>query len=162
MSVSGRSDSSFSASRFLNSGGVFGIGSDSNVLIGLSDELRQLEYAQRLGERARNVIAETGGTTGRRLLNGALAGGAQAMGIEAGIAEGRPASFFSLDSLDDSAAPWLKDDQALDGFIFANQIRPDCVWANGKKQVEGGRHLKRAAISARFRKAMTALMERSA
>ncbi|WP_152534569.1 formimidoylglutamate deiminase [Martelella sp. AD-3] len=155
-------DGIFPASRFLNSGGVFGIGSDSNVLIGLSDELRQLEYAQRLGERARNVIAETGGTTGRRLLNGALAGGAQAMGIEAGIAEGRPASFFSLDSLDDSAAPWLKDDQALDGFIFANQIRPDCVWANGKKQVEGGRHLKRAAISARFRKAMTALMERSA
>ncbi|WP_432443075.1 formimidoylglutamate deiminase [Martelella lutilitoris] len=152
-------DGIFPASRFLSSGGAFGIGSDSNVLIGLSDELRQLEYAQRLGERARNVIAEPGGTTGRKLFDGALTGGAQAMGIEAGIAEGRPASFFSLD---DSAAPWLKEDQALDGFIFANQIRPDCVWVNGKRQVEGGRHLKRAAISARFRKAMTALMDRSA
>ena len=151
-------DGIFPASRFLASGGAFGVGSDSNVLIGLADELRQLEYAQRLGERARNVIAEPGGTTGRRLFDGALSGGAQAMGIEAGIADGRPASFFSLDN---RAAPWLTEDQSLDGFIFAGQAKPDCVWANGVKQVEGGRHMKRAAIEARFRKAMTALMARS-
>ena len=128
------------------------------MLIGLADELRQLEYAQRLGEQARNVIAEPGGTTGRRLFDGALAGGAQAMGIEAGIAEGLPASFFSLDN---SAAPWLNGDQALDGFIFAGQVKPDCLWANGVKQVEAGRHVRRAAIEARFRKAMAALMARS-
>lgn len=151
-------DGIFPASRFIDAGGAFSVGSDSNVLIGLADELRQLEYAQRLGERARNVIAEPGGTTGRRLFDGALAGGAQAMGIEAGIAEGRPASFFSFDN---SAAPWLVEDQALDGFIFAGQLKPDCVWANGVKQVEGGRHVKRAEIEARFRKAMTALMTRS-
>mgnify|MGYP001289940489 CR=1 FL=1 len=151
-------DGIFPASTFLAAGGAFGVGSDSNVLIGLADELRQLEYAQRLGERARNVIAEPGGATGRRLFEGALAGGAQAMGIEAGISEGRPASFFSLDN---SAAPWLTRDQALDGFIFAGQVKPDCVWSNGIKQVEGGRHVKRAAIDARFRKAMTALMARS-
>ena len=151
-------DGIFPASRFLAAGGAFGVGSDSNVLIGLADELRQLEYAQRLGERARNVIAEPGGTTGRRLFDGALAGGAQAMGIEAGIADGRPASFFSLDN---TAAPWLTEDQALDGFIFAGQVKPDCVWANGVKQVEAGRHVRRAAIEARFRKAMTALMARS-
>ncbi|MGV0911803.1 formimidoylglutamate deiminase [Martelella sp. FOR1707] len=151
-------DGIFPASRFLASGGAFGVGSDSNVLIGLADELRQLEYAQRLGERARNVIAEPGGTTGRRLFDGALAGGAQAMGIEAGIAEGRPASFFSLDN---SAAPWLIRDQSLDGFIFASQVKSDCVWANGVKQVEAGRHVKRTEIETRFRKAMTALMARS-
>ncbi|PRX08175.1 UNVERIFIED_ORG: formimidoylglutamate deiminase [Martelella mediterranea] len=152
-------DGIFPAGRFLEAGGQFGIGSDSNVLIGLADELRQLEYAQRLGTRARNVIAETGGSTGRRLLDGAFAGGAQAMGIEAGIHEGAPASFLSLDN---SAAPWLTEDQALDGFIFAGQVRPDCVWVNGNKQVEDGRHLRRDAITSRFRKAMTALMERSA
>ncbi|AJY44499.1 formimidoylglutamate deiminase [Martelella endophytica] len=151
-------DGIFPASRFLAAGGAFGVGSDSNVLIGLADELRQLEYAQRLGERARNVVAEPGGTTGRYLFDGALSGGAQAMGIEAGIADGRPASFFSLDN---RAAPWLSEDQSLDGFIFAGQVKPDCVWANGVKQVEGGRHMKRAAIEARFRKAMTALMARS-
>ncbi|MGV0818122.1 formimidoylglutamate deiminase [Martelella sp. AMO21009] len=151
-------DGIFPASRFLEAGGAFGVGSDSNVLIGLADELRQLEYAQRLGERARNVIAEPGGTTGRRLFDGALFGGAQAMGIEAGIAEGRPASFFSLDN---SAAPWLTGDQSLDGFIFAGQVKPDCVWVNGVKQVEGGRHVRRAPIEARFRKAMTTLMARS-
>ncbi|WP_180898425.1 formimidoylglutamate deiminase [Martelella soudanensis] len=151
-------DGIFPASRFLDAGGAFGVGSDSNVQIGLSDELRQLEYAQRLGERARNVIASPGGTTGRRLFDGALAGGAQAMGIKAGIAEGLPASFFSLDG---STAPWLAEDQALDGFIFAGQLKPDCVWVNGIKQVEGGRHVKRTAIETRFRKTMTALMARS-
>nr|WP_272213904.1 formimidoylglutamate deiminase [Marinicella sp. W31]MDC2879851.1 formimidoylglutamate deiminase [Marinicella sp. W31] len=67
-------DGIFPAERFLKNGGRFGIGSDSNVLIGLSDELRQLEYAQRLGDRARNVIAEPGGTTGRKLFERALQG----------------------------------------------------------------------------------------
>ena len=151
-------DGIFPASRFLEAGGAFGVGSDSNVLIGLADELRQLEYAQRLGERARNVLASPGDTTGRRLFDGALAGGAQAMGIEAGIAEGKPASFFSLNN---SAALWLTGDQSLDGFIFAGQLKPDCVWANGVKQVEGGRHVKRTEIKTRFRRAMTALMARS-
>ena len=152
-------DGTFPASRFLEAGGRYGIGSDSNVLIGLADELRQLEYAQRLGMRARNVIAETGGSTGRKLFDGALVGGAQAMGIAAGIYEGAPASFLSLDN---SAAPWLREDQALDGFIFAGQVRPACVWVNGRKQVDGGRHVKRDAIETRFRKAMTSLMGRSA
>ena len=44
---------------FLDHGGAFGVGSDSNVLIGVTDELRQLEYSQRLAHRARNVVAGT-------------------------------------------------------------------------------------------------------
>ena len=50
-------DGTFNAPEFIERGGVFGIGSDSNVLIGVSDELRQLEYSQRLALRARNVMA---------------------------------------------------------------------------------------------------------
>ncbi|TCT40257.1 formimidoylglutamate deiminase [Martelella mediterranea] len=151
-------DGIFPASLFLEAGGRFGVGSDSNVLIGLSDELRQLEYAQRLGERARNVIARAGGTTGRRLFDGAVSGGAQAMGIQSGIASDAPASLLSLDN---SAAPWLSNDQALDGFIFAGQVKPDCVWVNGEKQVEGGVHRKREAIQSRFKAAMSGLMART-
>ncbi|TIL62016.1 MAG: formimidoylglutamate deiminase, partial [Mesorhizobium sp.] len=47
-------DGTFTAPLFVEHGGRFGVGSDSNVLIGLPDELRQLEYSQRLAHRARN------------------------------------------------------------------------------------------------------------
>lgn len=50
-------DGTFPAPDFIAAGGRFGVGSDSNVLIGLPDELRQLEYSQRLLHRARNVLA---------------------------------------------------------------------------------------------------------
>ncbi|WP_292554079.1 formimidoylglutamate deiminase, partial [Mesorhizobium sp.] len=50
-------DGTFTAPLFVEHGGRFGVGSDSNVLIGLPDELRQLEYSQRLAHRARNVLA---------------------------------------------------------------------------------------------------------
>ena len=51
-------DGIFAAGRFLDAGGRFGIGTDSNVLIGVADELRQLEYSQRLAHRARNVLGK--------------------------------------------------------------------------------------------------------
>ncbi len=64
-------DGIFTAPEFRAAGGRFGIGTDSNVQIGVADELRQLEYAQRLAQRARNVIAATGGSTGRALFDAA-------------------------------------------------------------------------------------------
>ena len=66
-------DGVFDARRFLNAGGRFGIGSDSNVLIGVADELRQLEYSQRLARRERNVLGKANGSTGRRLFDEACA-----------------------------------------------------------------------------------------
>ncbi|TIX98467.1 MAG: formimidoylglutamate deiminase, partial [Mesorhizobium sp.] len=50
-------DGTFAAPLFRQHGGRFGVGSDSNVQIGLPDELRQLEYSQRLAHHARNVLA---------------------------------------------------------------------------------------------------------
>ncbi|WP_292274058.1 formimidoylglutamate deiminase, partial [Mesorhizobium sp.] len=73
-------DGTFAAPSFIEHGGRFGIGSDSNVLIGLPDELRQLEYSQRLAHRARNVLARAGGSTGRALFDAALDGGSIALG----------------------------------------------------------------------------------
>jgi len=147
-------DGTFPASTFLDAGGQFGIGSDSNVLIGLGDELRQLEYSQRLHHRARNVIAPANGSTGRTLFVGAVRGGAQALGTRAGLAAGMPADLVSLDM---SAAPYLKQDQILDGWIFAGSIKPDCVWSSGRKQVEGGRHFGRDTVETRFKAVMQAL-----
>ena len=84
---------------FLDAGGWFGVGSDSNVEIAVSGELRMLEYAQRLVERARNVCARRGGSTGRALLNAAAAGGAQALGRPAGeLASGASGHIGSLTS----------------------------------------------------------------
>ena len=73
-------DGVFDAAHYLAVGGRFGIGTDSNIQIDAAAELRQLEYAQRLARRARNVMTlQEGESTGRRLLASALAAGARAL-----------------------------------------------------------------------------------
>lgn len=147
-------DGTFNAVVFSEAGGKFGIGSDSNVLIGLPDELRQLEYSQRLAHRSRNVMAAPGQSTGRALFDCAIEGGSISVAIETGIAAGKPADFVSLRAPDGD----LTDDAALDSWLFANGTKPDSVWVAGRRQVEGGRHHKRDEISARFRSVMHELL----
>ena len=150
-------DGTFPASEFTADGGKFGIGSDSNVLIGVADELRQLEYAQRLARRERNVMAASGGSTGRALFDAALAGGAQALGASGhGIAEGAPADLVALDPRHPTLAG-KGGDAILDAWIFANGASIDRVWAGGRLVVADGRHPRRDAIGDRFRKAMLEL-----
>jgi formiminoglutamate deiminase len=148
-------DGAFAAPLFLEEGGRYGIGSDSNVRISLPEELRQLEYSQRLALRARNVIAAPGGSTALALFSQALAGGGAALKAPAGLAEGHHADLVSLDT---SAVPYLSNDQILDHWLFAGGVSVDCVWARGRKQVEGGRHRKREAIDRRFLAAMGELL----
>ncbi|MBZ9959969.1 MULTISPECIES: formimidoylglutamate deiminase [unclassified Mesorhizobium] len=150
-------DGIFAAPLFAQHGGRFGVGSDSNVLIGLPDELRQLEYSQRLAHRARNVLAVAGGSTGRALFDAALDGGSVALGAGASrIAIGASADLVSLDHSQASLAG-KTGDAILDAWIFANGTKVDCVWVHGQKQVSGGRHARRDAIAACFRNVMTAL-----
>ncbi len=150
-------DGIFPAPLFVANGGQFGVGSDSNVQIGLADELRQLEYSQRLGLRARNVLARPGQSNGRALFDGALAGGGQALGTpDTGIAAGRPADFVSLDP-SHATMTGKTGDAVLDACIFADAGKVDGVWVRGRKLVEAGRHIRRDAIDSRFRKAMLAL-----
>lgn len=131
-------DGTFPAPLFTAHGGRFGIGSDSNVLIGIGDELRQLEYSQRLFHRARNVMAVAEGSTGRALFDGAFAGGSAALGVSGeGIAVGQAADLVSLDT---ERLAGARDDAILDGWIFAGRAHVDSVWVRGVKQVEGGRH----------------------
>ncbi|MGH6949008.1 MAG: formimidoylglutamate deiminase, partial [Kiloniellales bacterium] len=71
-------DGFFPARDYLAAGGRFGIGSDSHISISPREELRWLEYGQRLLHRRRNLLAEgPGGSVGARLYKAALAGGAQ-------------------------------------------------------------------------------------
>jgi len=148
-------DGTFPMAAFVEAGGHWGVGSDSNIQIAMDDELRQLEYSQRLAHRARNVIAPPNGSTGRRLFDGAIAGGARAQGVAGGIAVGHSADFCSLKARDVDYG----DDRLLDRFIFADGADIDCVWVRGNKRVEGGRHVARDRLNARFKATMRALAE---
>jgi cytosine/adenosine deaminase-related metal-dependent hydrolase len=125
------------------------------VLIGVSDELRQLEYSQRPLHRARNVIATGGRSTGRTLFDESARGGARALMHENGIAAGMPADFVSLRPVFDAG---YEGDEILDSWIFGNGMRVDGVWVNGHKPVSEGRHHARERIGQRFGCVMKALM----
>lgn len=136
-------DGIFPAVKFRAAGGRFGIGTDSNVSINVADELRQLEYSQRLRDRARNVVEGEVPSTGRTLFEGALNGGSQALGVARGqgaLVNGAPADFVSLNG---AAALFAerKADALLDSLVFAG-VRDaiDGVWRAGRKVVAAGRH----------------------
>lgn len=152
-------DGLFPATPFLAAGGRFGVGSDSNVRIDASEELRLLEYGQRLSARGRNLFA--GGperSTGVDLFAAALAGGAQALGVEAGLRVGGAFDAVSLD-LSHPSLGGRAPEALLDGWIFAAGERGiDCVWRRGKKVVSGGRHLRREEIAARYRSVLAGLL----
>ncbi|MBM3928538.1 MAG: amidohydrolase family protein, partial [Sphingomonadales bacterium] len=145
-------DGIFPGVEWLAAGGRFGIGSDSNVLIDAIEELRLLDYGQRLTRRVRNPLAR-GGSSGGRLYRGALAGGVQALG-----APGDAADFLTLDA-DHPALVGRQGDALLDALIFAagrGVIRD--VWRRGRRVVAGGRHIARDAIAARYRGTLVRLL----
>ena len=149
-------DGVFPTPAYLNAGGRFGVGTDSNVLISAADELKALEYIQRLTHRARNVLAPPGGSTGRRLFDAALAGGNRALGLgERAIAPGAVADVVTLDAAHPSLA-LAKGDGLLDAWIFAG-ARIDAVWRAGRQIVSGGRHVGKDAILARYARTMASL-----
>ena len=152
-------DGPFNGPAYLNAGGAFGIGSDSNVLISLTEELRTLEYSQRLRDVARNVIVVGEGSVGDTLYSGAAKGGAQALGREAGeISVGNLADLVAIDSNATSLCA-LRQDQLLDGLVFAakDDVVTD-VWSAGRHAVQSGRHVKRDEIVSAYRVAMDSLM----
>jgi formimidoylglutamate deiminase len=152
-------DGTFNGPLFLQSGGSFGVGSDSNVRISLSGELRGLEYAQRLRDRARNLMVIDQGSVGAALYLGAAAGGAQALSRNAGaIKVGALADLVALDRKDPSLCA-LSNDQLLDGLVFAasDRVVTD-VWSAGRHQVRGGRHVAHDRIVAGYRVAVAGLM----
>ncbi len=153
-------DGIFDAARYLEASGRFGIGTDSNIRIGLGPELCQLEYAQRLSHRARNVLAGTQASTGATLYTRALTGGAQALGRETGaLAKGLWADLVALD-LDHPTLVALDDDQILDGWIFAGADAVREVWSAGRWIVRDGRHIARPAIEAAWRAVLSDLAPR--
>lgn len=152
-------DGIFPLEGFLAAGGRFGIGSDSNVSIGCAEELRLLEYGQRLSTRRRNiVVSDVSPSVGRTLFDGALAGGAQALGTRSGLEAGCSADIIALRA-DHPGLYCRTADALLDSFVFASSNGMiDDVWRGGKKLVHNGRHIRRRAIAGRFRKSLRKLL----
>ena len=151
-------DGIFDGERYVGAGGHFGVGSDSNVRISLSEELRLLEYSQRLGLKGRAILAEPGRSTGRVLYDCACRGGALAGGRQSGqIAPGSWADLMALDCSGPDLGPSVGD-QILDTFIFAGDDRMvSDLWSAGRHLVHQGRHAKAGAIRARYGAAMARL-----
>jgi len=151
-------DGLFPARDFLSGGGTFGVGSDSNVRIDATEELRLLEYGQRLYHRARNVLSPgPGRSTGAVLYHGALAGGSQALGAPAALRSGASADIVVLDARHPDLAG-RSGDALLDALIFSAGSRlVKEVWRAGVRVVENGRHRYRNRIVARYRSAMDRL-----
>ena len=153
-------DGLFPLEAYLEAGGRLGIGSDSHVSVSPVEELRWLEYGQRLAARRRNIAAPPEGSTGARLHAAALDGGAGAMARDAGAIEaGRAADIVVLDA----GQPLLAGktgDAILDAYIFAgnaNLVRE--VMVSGRWVVRDGRHPEEDAIGREFVRTMERLAE---
>jgi formimidoylglutamate deiminase len=152
-------DGLFPVGAFLDRGGRFGVGSDSQVTIDPVAELRLLEWGQRLTLRKRGVL---GGhrvpSVGGRLLRTALEGGAGACGRPIGrIAAGCRADLVVLDP--EQSLLWDKrGDDIADAWVFGGgpaMVRD--VWVGGRQVVAEGRHAAEDAATSGWRTAMAAL-----
>lgn len=151
-------DGIFPAVDYIAQGGRWGIGSDSHVSLSVQEELRWLEYAQRLRDRRRNRIALAHQpSVGDLLWQQAAAGGAQACGIRSGsLAVGQRADWLVL--RDQAWLGSVNDHALLNRWLFAgqrDQIRD--VYVAGNRVINDGHHAEEHACAARFAQAMAAL-----
>src|SRR5690606_6162674 len=133
-------DGLFDAVRFREKGGRLAIGSDSNCRIDAFEELRLLEYGQRLREQRRARLATTAGL-GAPLWLEAVAAGTTALQLPCqGVTPGAFADFLAFDETADALAGHDAD-SALDALII-NGGRTDvsAVFVGGRRIVDNGRH----------------------
>jgi formimidoylglutamate deiminase len=155
-------DGFFQAPEFLRHRGVFGIGSDSHISVSPIEELRWLEYGQRLLYRRRNMLAAGGNdspSVGAALYRAALAGGAQALGRPIGrLAPGCRADLVVIDA-EQPALFGKADDVLLDAIVFAGNANPvRDVMVGGKWAVTEGRHAAEDAVLRAYRATLEQMM----
>lgn len=151
-------DGIFDGVRYLEAGGRFGIGSDSNIRVALAEELRSLDHSQRLRDLSRAALARPPRSTGRVLWEEAARGGAQAAARPGGtIAAGRLADLVALD-MATVDLQGLEGDVVLDALIFAGAGNPIAdVWSAGRHVVRGGRHVARDEIVRNYQRSASRL-----
>lgn len=151
-------DGIFDGINWLQNNGSIAIGSDSNVRISLVEELRTLEYSQRLRDKSRAALATNEQSTGRRLLEEIYKGGARAAGRKTGrIEKGFYADLLAIDTTHIDLTG-RTDDTLLDSYIFSGD---DCmvseVWSAGRHVVKNGKHISHDKITDAYRKATNKL-----
>ena len=151
-------DGIFDGVNWLGHGGKIAIGSDSNVRISLSEELRTLDYSQRLRDHSRAALATSEKSTGRRILDDITKGGAIAAARNTGSLEaGQWADLMALDAEDPDTTN-RSGDMLLDSFVFAGGDRlVTDVWSAGRHLVKSGQHIRREQIKADYLKVMKEL-----
>ncbi len=154
-------DGIFDGVAYQQHAGAWGVGTDSNVRISLSEELRTLEYSLRLKNKGRAILADEHRSTGRVLFDKATAGGAQALQRKTGqISVGQSADILALNA-NSSSFIAVEKDQWLDAWMFASDDRLITdVWAAGKHLVKNGRHIERENIEQRYRKTLSVLCQK--
>ncbi|MFQ5785862.1 MAG: formimidoylglutamate deiminase [Alphaproteobacteria bacterium] len=153
-------DGLFPLGDFIAAGGVFGIGSDSHISVSPIEELRWLEYGQRLARERRNVaVMPENPSVGAGLWRAALAGGARALGRPIGaLAAGMRADLVVLDG-DHPLLAGRDGDVLLDSLVFSGNANPvRDVIVGGRVVVSEGRHRYEDAIVAAYRKTVAALV----
>ncbi|MEE4706615.1 formimidoylglutamate deiminase [Pseudomonas alliivorans] len=153
-------DGIFPAVDYIAQGGRWGIGSDSHVSLSVVEELRWLEYGQRLRDQRRNRLYRSDQPmVGRTLMDAALAGGAQALGQEIGALEiGKRADWLVLDCKDPYIAT-ATGDAILNRWLFAGgdrQIRDVAV--AGRWVIREGRHADEEQSAQAFAQVLSALL----
>ncbi len=102
----------------VHAAGGLSLGTDSNARIGFLEEMRWLEYGQRLRLGRRGILADGGGHVAAKLLEAATVGGARAVGVEAGRIEvGRWADLVAID-LDSPCLAGVDAEHLLEGLLF--------------------------------------------
>lgn len=153
-------DGLFPAVDYLARNGRLGIGSDSHVSVSVVEELRWLEYGQRLRDQRRNRLFRADQpNVGRTLYDAALAGGTLALGQNVGaLAPGRRADLLVLDGSDPYLAT-AEGDALLNRWLFAGgdrQVRD--VMVNGRWVVRDGRHAAEEETAQAFAQVLRALL----
>ncbi|MBX2835903.1 MAG: formimidoylglutamate deiminase [Gammaproteobacteria bacterium] len=154
-------DGIFDGKRYMDANGAWGIGTDSNIRISLSEELRTLEYSQRLRDRRRAVMANANESNGHRLYSSAAVGAAQALQRNTGsIAVGKQADLIALD-VNSPTFLGVAENNWFDAWLFAgdDSLVTD-VWSCGNHVVSFGRHTAHDSIESAYRNTLLSLKQR--
>lgn len=151
-------DGLFRLRDYLDAGGRWGVGSDSNSSVSPVEELRWLEYGQRLMTRRRNIaVGADSPSVGETLLRGVVASAAHSSGQQF-AADAVAADALVLD-MDAPQLAGATDADAIDRWLFSgNRSLVRQVWVDGHRVVENGRHRDAEAIAARYRDTVAGLL----
>jgi formimidoylglutamate deiminase len=146
-------DGFFALPEFIKAKGRFAIGSDSNISVSVVEELRWLEYGQRLKHQQRNMAAsDKQPAVAQFLLDAVAKGGWQAAGVA------KRKDCVELDA-EVPALFGARPSDAAERFVFAgNRPMIKTVTAHGIERVRDGRHVFREPFEAGFKRVMQQLL----